>query len=71
VGSYWREACNFTNQTETMVMIRSYSEEGGESIAKQALGGIHRAPDGEEDQSKCGKGLFLRKQEKLQNMECG
>lgn len=38
-------------------MIRSYSEEGGESIAKQALGGIHRAPDGEEDQSKPGKEL--------------
>jgi len=34
VGSYWREACNIKNQTETMVMDRSYSEEGGESIAK-------------------------------------
>jgi len=44
VGSYWREACNITNQTQTMVMDRSYSEEGGENIAKQALDGIHREP---------------------------
>jgi hypothetical protein len=48
VGSYWREACNITDQTETMVMDQSYSEEGGESIAKEALDGIHRDLDGEE-----------------------
>jgi hypothetical protein len=46
VGSDWREACNITNQTETMVRDRSYPEKGGESIAKQALDGIHREPDG-------------------------
>jgi hypothetical protein len=63
VGSYWREACNIKNKTETMAMDGSYCEEGGESIAKQALDGIHREPDGEEDQSKPGKGLFRRKQE--------
>ena len=47
------------------MMIWSYCEEGGESIAKQALGGIHRVPDGEEDQSKPGKGLFRRKHENV------
>jgi len=44
LGSYWREACNITNQTEIVVMDRSNSEEGCENIAKQALDGIHREP---------------------------
>jgi hypothetical protein len=48
-----------------MVMDRSYSEEGGESIAIQALGGIHREPDGEEGKNKPGKGKFRRKQENV------
>jgi hypothetical protein len=29
VGSYWREACNTTNENEKMAMDRSYSEEQG------------------------------------------
>jgi hypothetical protein len=65
VGSYWREACTITNHTETMVMDQSYSEEGGESIAIQAVGGILGEPDGEEGQSKPGKGMFRRKQENV------
>ena len=47
-----------------MVRDWSYPEEGGESIAKQALDGIHREPDGG-NQNKPWKGLFWSKQENV------